>query len=495
MRKRILALVLAALMLTGTAHAAIVPELETLLALYGQGDTLKLSLNADISQWQAVSPQTLPALQAVLAGMRADLVLSRDATVASLFNQDAALASVRLDSLADGREAMTITPGGLGYIAAAGEMVTGFLTEGASSYGPMNAAEWLSILNGARQTLPDLLSPLEGYGTLVKRSITIKNVGTARSQVAYTLSAEEWNALWPFMLHQMEQSVPFAQSVGTTLHERVLAFLNTLTFESECTLKRYLDAEGADMGWQFTGRVGRIGEAVRKVTLYGGVNDATGLYLSMKLPAVSGGENLSMQASFTWKERNGTTTIAGDFDLRTVFGPDSVTEHIKADLKRAGDQPRLTGRIVWDSATGGTKKWKSALTLKPDFALNENAIDGTLAVEAKVQGSPAFEGVISAMLAPAAMPDPPLALRTVDLTQLTEEQIAKERETLAGLLMMPLWMYANRLPASQRASLLHDLGRDERTNGATVPVMDLPDLVLPDAAPADDYVVDMEELP
>ena len=58
---------------------------------------------------------------------------------------------------------------------------------------------------------------------------------------------------------------------------------------------------------------------------------------------------------------------------------------------------------------------------------------------------------------------------------------------------MPIWMYLNGLPADQRSSLLHDLVRDARTQGDTVPVMDLPDLVLPDSAQSDDYVVDVEE--
>lgn len=493
MKKRCLAMVAAVLWLAGSAQAAVLPELETLVSQYGQGKALHLTLKADVTQWQAVGDKSLPALQAVLAGTQADFMLSRDGTAVSLLHNGSVLAGVRLDSLNDGRESMTITPGGLAYVAGAGEMVTGFLMNGPAASSPMGAAEWLTILNGTRQTVPIMLAPLDGYGQSVKRSISIKNVGTAREQVVYTLSAEEWNALWPFVLHELEQSEPFAQSIGTTLHKRVLAFLNTLTFESECTLKRYLDTDGRDIGWQFTGRVGRIGEGVRKVTLYGGINDDTGLYLSIKLPAVSGRENLTLQASLTWKERSGATTIAGDFSLRTVTEADSITERIKVDLKRAGEEPRLTGRITWDSSTAGTNRWKSALTVKPDLLLNAQEVSGTLAVEATVQGDPAFEGVLTGTLTPGELPAAAPALRMADVSQMDEEQRARERTALAGLITMPIWMYLNGLPADQRSSLLHDLVRDARTQGDTVPVMDLPDLVLPDSAQSDDYVVDVEE--
>lgn len=493
MKKQCLAFVLAVLMLTSAAHAAVIPELEALAALYNEGNALKLTLSADIIQWQALSQQTLPAIKAALDEMQAEVVFSRSATAASISRMGSILAGVRLDNLADGREAMTITPGGLCYIAPAGETVTGFLADETPSSSPMRAAEWLSVLNGARKTLPAILLPLDGYGKAVKRSITIKNVGTARSQVEYALSAQEWNALWPSVLHQLDQSLPFAKSVGTALHRQVLAYLKTLTFESKGSLKRYLNADGADMGWQFTGQVSRAGEGIRKVTLYGGINDDTGLYVSLKLPAVSGADNLSLQASFTWKERNDATSIAGDISLRTVFGSDSITERVKVNLKRAGEEPRLTGRIVWDSATGGTSKRKSVLTVEPDLLLKENSLTGTLDVEAKVQGAPAFSGRITASLSPGLMPEGPIAQRTVDLTQISLEQMDSERATLAGLIILPLWMYANQLPSAQRSSLLHDLSRDFRTQGDTVPVMDLPELGFPDTAAADDYVVDVEE--
>ncbi|MGI6654890.1 MAG: hypothetical protein ACOX55_12415 [Christensenellales bacterium] len=493
MRKRTLALVLCMLMLATSAQAAIMPELEALIGRVDQGLALHLTLSAQIQEWPAVSAQTLPVVQNVLQDTKLDMTVSNQTVQATLHKADAALAGLFLDSLADGREALTLTPGGLTYIADAGQLVNSFLLQGERVSAPLNGAEWLAVLIGVRRTLPNILFPLDDYGNDRKQSISIKNVGTARSRIEYTLSAEEWNALWPLVLYQLEQSTEFAQSIGTTLHKRVLNFLGTITFESKCTLKRFLDTDGADMGWQFTGQVGHMGSNVRKVTLYGGINDATGLYLSLKLPAISGRENLSLVASFTWKERKGTTTMTGDFNLKTVTGPDSITEHIKVNLKRGGENQALTGKVVWDSSTGGTVKQKSSLTIKPELIAHDNMVDGTLDVLMTAQGSTAFAGLLTVSLQPADMPTPPPSLRTVDLSLLTEKQLMEERNTLSNLVAMPLWMYASQLPDAQRRSFLHDLGRDTRTQGETVPVMDLPELIIPDSAQAEDYVVDMEE--
>lgn len=493
MRKRCLALVIALMVLSGTAHAALLPEWDALLARYEKGDALRLNLEMDIAEWTSVSAQTLPALKGVLRDTAVTVYLSKHATEASLSMKGSALAGIRLDSLADGREAMTLKPGGLAYIADAGLMVSHFLMNQSASAGPMNAAEWLSILNGVRQTLPDILAPLDDYGTASKQGISIKNAGTARSRIEYNLTAEEWNALWPLVLYQLEHSVPFAQSVGTTLHRRVLSFLGTITFESKCTLKRFLDADGVDMGWQFTGQVGRAGSDVRKVTLYGGINDASGLYLSLKLPALSGQENLALLASMTWKERSAATAITGDFNLRTVTGPSSVTENIKVDLKHTKEDLRLSGKVVWNTALGGPQKAKSTLTIKPDLQSRGDTVSGTLDVSSAANGSSVFSGLIRCSLAPDTMPEGTAALRTVDLTKLNEQQLMQERSTLAALVTMPLWAYLEKLPQEQRRSILHDLGRSQQSQGETVPVMDLPGLRLPETTPSGSYIVDTED--
>lgn len=185
------------------------------------------------------------------------------------------------------------------------------------------------------------------------------------------------------------------------------------------------------------------------------------MYLSLKLPAVRGSNNLQLVLSGSYKD--------DDLLLDGAFSRTQNKKTISADLQvSVNTADGANGRVILSARDDEGKK--SALTLSPKLTQEENLLHGPMSLK-WTQGSKTLDMMLSVALSPAAKPKTPHFARTVDLDQLDAVGLAQEKEILNRALSGMMLSIVNRVPLEAQSVLIHDIGRSERTQGASVPVL------------------------
>ncbi len=475
---RFWALVLTLTLAAGTVSAAFsFPGLD-LADAYDAGVPLSLTMTLSISVWDKVSETTLELLNGWLETSRLKLTLgggSQGLSEASL-ETDGKRLLVFQEALGVDRSTFAVSPGGTFYISSADRPASRLLVAEEASLPPA-VTELCARWRRFAASLPAAYAVLRQWEEVKKEGISIRNTGSAKSKVEYTLTADEWNAAWPSVLASLKASMAGPDPSFPQLTGAFPVPPESFWFEKSGTLKRFLDAGGADLGWQFTGAVSRAGEDARKVTLYGGFNAGKGLYLSLKLPALKGTNNLALNLSSSWKETaaGGSFRLEGSF--RRTFDGQTTARTADLSLSSRGQDgaERLTGKALMTFERRGQDAEKRSLEIRPDLLWKDGRLTGTADLTAKESGKTVFSGELGITLERGSAPQPLLPKRTVDLRSLDAAGLAMERQALETDLAEAFRELLLTLPLQERLQLLHDIGREQRTDGDAVPVYDLPD--------------------
>jgi len=457
MRARsLVALLLALMLMAGPAQAVFSPQGQQLADGWQQGQPMMLTLGAQLDAWQELPADDLPAVSAWLNGLSLRLALAEDRWDMALLHGD--------------REALRAaqTPLEQDTQLIMGPPATAFL--GNPERDPLNlllghepSADWAALaglpdrLTGA---LPGLWALLAPHAVQADKRQTIHNVGTAASRVEHTLSAEQWNALWP-------QAAPaLAQALGEGTAADVV---RSLRFTTEGSLRRLLDGEGRDIGLRFEGGLSTVSMDERRVTLLMGYQPVQGLYLNLKAPQSSGRDTLEIAF---------TAALTGKAPQRNLTADWTVTRRLdgKGDTRqgiltlRSKDTPQgeaLTGRVRMTHRPAGGKA--SRLTLEPDLVLADGRMEGSLRMKQETGGKTALDLTWHLSLAPGAMPEPPAPQRSFDLRDAADAQLPAARQALTAALLAATRGLLMDLPEPQRLLLIHLMGRDLRTQDMPAP--------------------------
>ena len=465
--RRLLPFFLSLMLLCSGALAALSPGFAEISRFFTQGGSYTLNVSAQLNAWPDLTEQTLSALQIFLEDKQLLLqVQQEDETRHSLARlTDGALDLFALSAREDRfSAAMTLqVPDSLA--------ATRYL-------GSPDLPPWQTLL-GLDPNLPDphtARSALAGIvqGALpfllpeekpVKTSVTIKNVGRGASQLVYALKTEQAAAFW-------EQASPGLLPAFDSLFNALLmgkapaasAGLRTLKPLGALTVKRFLDKEGLDLGLQVTGTLELNGKA-RQLTLFGG-QSADGLYLSFKLPAKRGSDTLEAQLSLAYA----LGSVQGDWRLKTVNGKDRLDASGAISLNSAVEDgaERLFGSLSAKIRQSGAVTQSFDYTLKPDLLYTGNALEGTLQFQERkgkaIRKDITFtlEGAMEEALQPLT------ALAEVDLLSASERQTALAVAQVRNALVPSFSRFLQSLSLDTRLLVLHDLGRERRTQGESV---------------------------
>ena len=460
-RTKLFPLVLALLMFTSIARAQLSLALSALKAAYEGGQAYSLEIKTEIQAWPDVNDSSLDVMQAWLnasdislnirkregQGEGAAQVLHRGLPVFRLVTrpeelqlQVGASFSTRYTGAADSRPS---------------ELLLGF-TASLPDAGELQAA-WGEL---ARLALP-LLMP---YGETVKQSVTIKNAGRGVTQTVYQLKADEAQTLWQ---EASEELIPaFARLlVNLPNGDMISAALPDVTLNRDVSIKRFLTDEGTDLGLRITGGIDILGRA-RRLTLYGGMSEK-GLYLSLKLPSVSGTDSLEVQVSLLFS----AGMLKGDwrFEQKTGMEGLTLTGKVEISSESAERGERLFGVMTLRETRKGKVRRTYTYTLKPDFIINGHGLNGTLSL-AQTEGKATLRSLgVTLSLKPAVWPELPPAFSEMDLVRAGEEDIALARNQIRLAFVPAIRDFLFSLPLETRQLVLHDWGRDGRTEGDSVP--------------------------
>jgi len=452
---------LAALTLAAGALAEPAPGAPGFLnGLTGQ-EPLSLDLTAQVSAWPDLSEGTLAALNAWLGTARLSLRLSETAgnLIFSLDGKTALTAVAEQDSRGAGLSLEV--PGALPatrYLSGA-ETPPWALLLGAESRLPdfAGAAEALQAV--ALAAMPGLL-PHEKPS---RASVSLGAAGRGASRLDYVLNAEEtglfWQAVAPKLLPALAR---LKNALGGA---SALPDLSGAKPQGGLTVRRVLDKAGADLGFQVTGAFALPGGARRLSLSFG--RSEKGTYLNLKLPALKGGDTL--EARLNLKTPPGK--MEGDWRVRSVSGKArrDLSGDVDLWLETLDAQQRVTGLLTVRAQTrGGEAPQDMRLEARPDLAFGNGALSGTLALRQSEGRALVREVSLGLRAAPGKLPAPPEPLAEVDLRlagpEVMEREAARLRASLAPLVRQALLA----LPLPERLLVLHDLGRDGRTQGDSV---------------------------
>lgn len=445
------------------------PFYQALLDQVGADSTYALTIKAGVKAWPDLSAESLGLMQDWLSGAELNVSAHPGSGMSELIlNQgDAPVLSVFTQSGETNR-----------LLISTGNGAT-------SAYVSRETRPWESLL-GIDPALPRLspaknaltrfaqtaLPVLLPYEKPVKTSITIKNVGRGAGQLVYTLKKADaqtaWEAAKTALLPLMEQFVN-ALLPGQTA--ALMDSLSKMEMNGTLTLKRFLDKDGKDLGLQLTATV-LLDRQSHKLTLFYGLSD-TGLYLSVKLPATRGRDTLEIQVSLAAKPER----LTGDWRYKLVIGKNTETLTGELDLKAAPEEngARVSGELTALFKTAGEEKTSRAYTLSPDVLVSGSSVNGGLALSLKNGNALTHDLIFSLSGKPLQQLTPPLVMAEVDLDRANAAETEQAAQQIRRALLPPLQSFLLALPLDARLLVLHDLGRDQRTDGENVSVLSAAD--------------------
>ena len=422
-------LLLVCLLVFPQALAAFSPGLYSLETAWQSGQALVADFKAELIEMRDMLPASLTALQSSLRDAQLRIGLQRqgddEAWTMAFSHQQAPLLQLKGHQIG-GPDALPLLM-------------------------PSEA------LTGELNKLFALLSPYEQHSRI---SQSIRNVGTGRQRLEYKLSQEQWNALWPTMQPGLTEALTKQLSGHPAWAESIGSYLKAMRFESTGTLRRILDQEGEPLGLQLTATVSKAGEDVRRLSLLMGYRADTGLHLSLKAPAQKGRNQLTLELSLKQGVKGKRRSLDGTGSYVYRHGQDSA-------------QYRLTVKLQSEDGEGGGQR--QSWELKPALVFQRGEAAGDLLITA-MQGQ-RTQLRLKLMLALAPVEGLPAYSQgdALHLDAADPASLAAAGQALQGSLLPRLEELLRSLPEAQRRGLWHDIGREGRTIGESVPALDLPD--------------------
>ena len=242
---RLTALVLALLLPLAGARAFEPQGISELSSAYGEGRSLRLDVTGELAEWKELSKGSVQALADWLRDTALELEVSKDTYALRLTRQGEELLSLSEGAYEGGR-LLALDSAGLGFLTDAElDPLALLLGKEQEGIGPTIRLIDFSWLRDLPETALSLIEP---YGKDVKRSATVKNVGTSVRRIEYELAPEEWSRVWPLLkeaLYRAAAGLPAEASEA----------LEDLRFDKAVTLKRLFDKQDEPLGWQMNATV------------------------------------------------------------------------------------------------------------------------------------------------------------------------------------------------------------------------------------------------
>ncbi len=457
--RRLIALILALLMVAGGAQAAFSP------VLAGLNEEMELRASLKLDTLSPLGESSIGVMNAWLSG--AEIVVNQRQS------SDTARARTRLtmddmtlmDVVSMHRKDYSLTAFAQddetfhAYLTAAGRKDALSLLVGDTS--PVVAPD--ALIKGFIAASKDLYALLETAATpkTVKSSTSIKNAGSSSQYIEYKLTDAQMNEIWPKFI---DTALPFFDAAllsEPTMASRARDFLSALTFSGECRFKRMLDKAGEDIGLQFTARAAD-GEDARKVTVFGGYAEGAGMYMSFALPAVKGKNNMKLTVAFKLTEKKTTNTLTTDVTYTNTLGSVTETADISSTLKNTtSDGENITGKITVTTKKDGVK---AVYTIEPELtaAQGDDALEGTIDFQRKTGGTLDLKGTLTLTLGKVTLQDDVTEdiAQTLDFSSMTDEAASASLAGEKALLMSRLVRMIASLPEAERTLLTHEMRTD-----------------------------------
>lgn len=441
----------------------------------------------------------LPAASLAEFSPRLNAIMEKDGVALELTGQYQSLAKLSKSTLqavnewlaksavtAEGRlggqmSAIRVTEDGKDVFAIAtqprdGGMVTAFKPSGNAYLTGEDQKSAFEMLTGSSAFVPDLSQFPKLYekiarvmypvleskteGKVKKSRTTVKNAAASTNYVDYVFKADEMNALWPEVTAAVAPVIREFFQDQPDVAAKVEKLLAELVFSGECRFKRLREKENGDMGLQFTGVAGREND-LRKVTVFGGYTAGKGGYLSVKLPAVKGKNNLTVQLSLSeGTTKAGVHSLRADGSYKRRMDDVSESGALKASLRNTvkNDDEHWAGSVTVSQTKGGTK---TTYTFQPDLKFTSEGLNGAVKVQRTVGGKADMKATVQVKLTEAAAAQLEEADTAQDLRGMSEtEAQAAVREELPELVqVVARWM--GELPEDVRTLMTHELRTDE----------------------------------
>lgn len=497
--KRFLALLCVGLCLFPAARAGILPSVDQLLQA-AQDQPFQCAVQAALplpdgnDPLQQTASQWLAQLSAILGfGKQHDRQLlwgqlrslqSQTPLFGFIYTQDAA------------RQTLSLIPGAQQYVLRGqGSLleVLGLDLSGGPDWVLMphlNAVE-----AGFRSALHSVWLVLEPHGAASAARTRLQQAGTSASSIVYTLPAEDCNRLFPNL------TATFFEQLGAALpmQRPALAAAESgtaqITFVSKVTLKRYLAADGADLGVAFSGTVLYQG-VQRRVRFLAAYGPSSGLAIDFSAPSTDAKQISQYALNASWEQKQEVVALKINERLRYKTPASAAARQVRVRLQDTPQLPgrRLSGTIqLQQTAAQGPAKTTAKQDWDVDLLFEQNTLSGTLKSTLAASGAQPWRIGWQLSAQPAAAPTDSPGLETVDLAGTDAQAAATAQQTLRASLLRAWLQWLRPLPEGQRRLLLHALGRTTYTQGESVPVQPLGP---PDTTPAySDFVVDREDQP
>ncbi|MBR4359777.1 MAG: hypothetical protein IKP32_04090 [Clostridia bacterium] len=448
-------------------------------------DAVTLEMDGHMDALDGLADSSLDAVNSFLSRMHAEMTLNEGD------------GGYHLQVCVDGQPAFAVSSG-----TGPEGVITAFFPSGGVYRTEKDAPDALALLTGVesadirplrlaeayRQAAPALFAALAEYAEArpMKEKTSIKYAVSPPMYELYTFKDGALNEAWPHVAAQLIAALPSVLENRAEDQARAEELLRSLTFSGDCRVRRYLDADGQDMGLQFNGRAGPEGD-MRKASLVLGFTPNTGGSLELSLPAVTGKNNLKITLAGRVTEKNGERTLT----LSASRVRKTRDSHESASLDMTLKNAMQDGREHWSgkgtlTLDAGTKKM--VWTWTPTLIYADDALSGDVAIQRKEGGKITLRGTVRVRLAkadPVAVPHAEgdkVDLRGKD-PERARAAVMAEWPVLAGLAARLMAT----LPPDLRTRLTHDLRTDSWMTGPSVAPLE------EDPFQEDSWVVEEEE--
>ena len=310
------------------------------------------------------------------------------------------------------------------------------------------------VFDEALPALFDACCPEEGAPEPELRNASVRRLPRSTQRTTLTITpaqfaaAEGALAVFRDCVACLDAHLSFAEDMNE--------WLDGIAAASDLTLKRLEDAEGKAIAWQLTGRVTSGAKDTRQLTLYGGI-DGMNAYISLKLPARAGKNNLQLTVDLAYKAGRKENSWSGTVTFKRVKDGDSVTIKDTVSLKNAlSGGESLSGSVKRAATENGIK---SVWTLKPDLQGDGTALRGTVSLTKKHAQTQVWQAKASLSLSPGMAEN---AAESASAVQFVSRLLAS-------------WnAYRGSLPDDTRRQLDHMLRTDDWMNGTVYPANRVP---------------------
>jgi hypothetical protein len=437
MRNRLLTILLMLMFLTKTARAGFSPALDSFSESISEKQAATVQAGISLTAYGLLADTSLSAVNSLLARVSARFTLGRDAACELTLDGQPMLAL----SQAGGQESLPV-------LAAL-----------------VLSAETEKCIKAALSAIGGLLS---GSEVTDRRSIAIKNAGTASGRKIYAMKAEEWNAALPAIVTILRPLAAGVLSGSPAIAASVDNYLSVLTAEGKGTLRRFVLPDGSDLGLEFTGRVSAAGQDARNVTLYCGYSAGKGIYASIKCTAVQGSDRFTFTLSGKITSTEEKNTLIGSMALAYTAGAQKYgfSGTVSLTNRVSGQNEHITGSVTADiSQNNGSDTGKTLYALTCDLAAAPEKLAGTITFERSPEKGVPTKGALN--------------------VSMTAGGGGHEAPTDAAALRGILLEWLGTLPRDQALLLMHQLAGESWMNGETIPLTDT----------VDPWVVETEDLP